>query len=45
MCNHVMDVLLRGRGRGGFVHVPPLEVLPLETQVRAARYLATSSTT
>lgn len=40
LCNHVFYVLmsaLRPGGAGGFVHVPPLDVLPLETQLRAAR--------
>jgi pyroglutamyl-peptidase len=42
LCNHVFYVLMQtqkpGR-RGGFVHVPPLEALPLETQLRAARLI------
>ena len=43
LCNHVfyslMDQLARERpqARGGFVHVPPLAIVPLETLVRAAR--------
>ena len=39
LCNHIFYVLMGvlGPGRtGGFVHVPGLDVLPLETQVRAA---------
>lgn len=42
LCNHVMYVLLREHGRGGFVHVPPLDVLPLETQLRAARSIVSA---
>ena len=40
LCNHVFYVLMGALGpsqRGGFVHVPGLEVLPLETQIRAAQ--------
>ena len=37
LCNHVFYALLRGGSRGGFVHLPPLEAIPLETQLRAAR--------
>ncbi|HET8529042.1 MAG TPA: pyroglutamyl-peptidase I [Gaiellaceae bacterium] len=40
LCNHVFYVLMQSLkpGRcGGFVHVPPLEVLPLERLVEAAR--------
>lgn len=31
LCNHVFYALLHGGSRGGFVHVPPLEVIPQET--------------
>ena len=48
LCNHIFYVLMGvlGRGRrGGFVHLPPLDVVPLETQIRAARtILAVAST-
>jgi pyroglutamyl-peptidase len=40
LCNHVFYVLTRTLGDdriGGFVHVPPLDVLPLERLVEAAR--------
>lgn len=43
LCNHVFYALMRllarehPQARGGFVHVPPLDVVPLETLVRAAR--------
>jgi pyroglutamyl-peptidase len=43
LCNHVFYSLMRllererPQTRGGFVHVPPLDVVPLETLVRAAR--------
>ena len=40
LCNHVFYVLmrtLRPRQIGGFVHVPPLDVLPADDLVRAAR--------
>lgn len=40
LCNHVFYCLmaaLPAGARGGFVHVPPLEAVPLETQVRAVR--------
>jgi pyroglutamyl-peptidase len=40
LCNHVFYVLtraLRDGQKGGFVHVPPLEVLPREQLVRAAQ--------
>jgi pyroglutamyl-peptidase len=40
LCNHIfyvlMGMLAPGR-KGGFVHVPGLDVLPLETQIHAAR--------
>jgi pyroglutamyl-peptidase len=40
LCNHIFYVLMRalppGR-KGGFVHVPGLEVIPLDDQIRAAR--------
>jgi pyroglutamyl-peptidase len=37
LCNHVMYALLWSGARGGFVHLPPLDAIPLETQIRAAR--------
>jgi pyroglutamyl-peptidase len=39
LCNHVFYSLMRALpegARGGFIHVPPLDVLPLETLGRAA---------
>ena len=39
LCNHVFYVLMHMGARGGFVHVPPLDVLPAETLVRAARVI------
>jgi pyroglutamyl-peptidase len=42
LCNHIFYVLMRelGTGRiGGFVHVPPLEAVPLETLLRAGRVI------
>jgi pyroglutamyl-peptidase len=42
LCNHVFYALMallereRPGARGGFVHVPPLDAVPLETLVRAA---------
>jgi pyroglutamyl-peptidase len=42
LCNHVFYVLLRELRQnqiGGFVHVPPLDVLPQEQLVRAARVI------
>jgi pyroglutamyl-peptidase len=42
LCNHVFYRLLQLRG-GGFVHVPPLEVLPLDTLVRAAELIVATS--
>ena len=39
LCNHVFYVLmglLPERARGGFVHLPPLDVLPLDTLIRGA---------
>ncbi len=36
LCNHVFYTLMHAGVRGGFVHVPPLDVIPLETQLRAA---------
>jgi pyroglutamyl-peptidase len=42
LCNHVFYVLMRDLGEnqiGGFVHVPPLDVLPLDDLVRAARVI------
>lgn len=45
VCNHVLYALLRSGARGGFVHLPPLEVIPLEIQIEAARtILAVAST-
>jgi pyroglutamyl-peptidase len=46
LCNHVFYVLARTlepHQRGGFVHVPPLDVLPLDVQLRAARTIAATS--
>jgi pyroglutamyl-peptidase len=46
LCNHVFYVLMRtlaNDSHGGFVHVPPLDVLPLEEQVRAARMIVATS--
>lgn len=37
LCNHVLYSLLRSRVRGGFVHLPPLDAVALEVQLRAAR--------
>jgi pyroglutamyl-peptidase len=42
LCNHVFYRLLQLRG-GGFVHVPPLDVLPLETLVRAGELIVATS--
>jgi pyroglutamyl-peptidase len=42
LCNHVFYVLMRALEPGqlgGFVHVPPLEVVPLEQLTRAARVI------
>ena len=42
LCNHVFYVLMHTLGPdqlGGFVHVPPLDVLPLEQLTRAARVI------
>ena len=42
LCNHVFYVLMRDLREsqiGGFVHVPPLEVVPQEQLVRAARVI------
>jgi len=39
LCNHIFYVLMGTLGRGqigGFVHVPPLEIVPLDTLVRGA---------
>jgi pyroglutamyl-peptidase len=48
LCNHIFYVLMRaleaGR-KGGFVHVPGLDVLPLETQIRAARTIVAVAAT
>jgi pyroglutamyl-peptidase len=46
LCNHVFYVLartLKQHQLGGFVHVPPLDVLPLDAQLRAARTIAATS--
>jgi pyroglutamyl-peptidase len=39
LCNHIFYVLLRTGRRGGFIHVPPLDVLPREELLRAARMI------
>jgi len=45
LCNHVLYALLRSGSQGGFVHLPPLDVILLETQIQAARtILAVAST-
>jgi pyroglutamyl-peptidase len=36
LCNRVFYALMHLGVRGGFVHVPPLAEMPLETQIRAA---------
>jgi hypothetical protein len=43
LCNHVFYVLLQSGRRGGFVHVPPLDVLPLDALVRAAEVIVATS--
>jgi pyroglutamyl-peptidase len=43
LCNHVFYVLLQSGRRGGFVHVPPLDVLPLDALVRAADVIVATS--
>jgi pyroglutamyl-peptidase len=46
LCNHVFYVLMQALkpGRpGGFVHVPPLEVLDREAQVRAAEIVVATA--
>ncbi len=45
LCNHVLYSLLRSGVQGGFVHLPPLEVLPLELQLRAARTIVAVAST
>ena len=45
LCNHVLYALLRSGTRGGFVHLPPLDVIPLETQVRAAQTIVAVAST
>jgi pyroglutamyl-peptidase len=45
LCNHVLYALLRTGTRGGFVHVPPLDVIPLEMQIRAARAIVAVAST
>jgi pyroglutamyl-peptidase len=37
LCNHVFYRLRSAGVDGGFVHLPPLEVVPVEEQIRAAR--------
>ncbi len=47
LCNHVFYSLMRALpegARGGFVHVPPLDVLPLETLGRAAGIVVAAAT-
>lgn len=42
LCNHVFYVLMRELEKdqiGGFVHVPPLEVVPLDSLVHAAQII------
>ena len=43
LCNHVFYTLLRTGRRGGFVHVPALDVVPIDTLVRAARVIVATS--
>lgn len=46
LCNHVFYRLmaaLPAGARGGFVHVPPLDAVSLETQIRAARIVMASA--
>jgi pyroglutamyl-peptidase len=45
LCNHVLYSLLLDGVKGGFVHLPPLEALPLETQLRAARTIVAVAST
>ena len=48
LCNHIFYVLMGVLGpgqRGGFVHVPGLDILPLETQIRAARTIVAVAST
>lgn len=48
LCNHIFYVLIRALGpgrKGGFVHVPGLDVLPLEIQIRAARTIVAVAAT
>ncbi len=48
LCNHIFYVLMGELGpgrRGGFVHVPGLNVLPLEVQIRAARTIVAVAST
>ena len=45
LCNHVLYALLRSGAHGGFVHLPPLDVFPLETQIRAARTIVAVAST
>jgi pyroglutamyl-peptidase len=45
LCNHVLYSLLLDGVRGGFVHLPPLEAVPLETQIRAARTIVAVAST
>lgn len=48
LCNHIFYVLmgvLEPGQRGGLVHVPAVDVLPLETQIRAARTIVAVAST
>jgi pyroglutamyl-peptidase len=48
LCNHVFYVLMRALEpgqTGGFVHVPPLDVLPRERQIEAARTIVAVAST
>jgi pyroglutamyl-peptidase len=48
LCNHIFYVLMGALGpgtKGGFVHVPELDVFPLETQIRAARTIVAVAST
>ncbi|MDX6480409.1 MAG: pyroglutamyl-peptidase [Gaiellaceae bacterium] len=48
LCNHIFYVLMGMLGsgqRGGFVHVPGLDVLPLDGQLRAARTIMAVAST
>lgn len=39
LCNHVFYRLRQSGALGGFVHVPPLDAIALEVQIRAARVI------